>query len=208
MKRSKLLCLILTVTVALGCTITSFASEGYTTNGKIETTSVDTSSHEVKIKIPQEVIEKAEQDAKDQIMMNLNRKRSPEYEYRLEKVGTEVAKKVKIGYAANQPANGTVFSSPGGFYWSDGGSEVSVSFSIGYGVFSISVSPGKTGTSGDWIETPYLNTPVKLLISKDITVTKYNKYRKPIAGSGGWQYVGDEYLKVPTMNYLDVVKVN
>ncbi|WP_349948564.1 hypothetical protein ABFV83_09100 [Lacrimispora sp. BS-2] len=108
-------------------------------------------------------------------MVNLNKMRSPSYGYKLEKVGTNVAKKVKIGYAANQPANGTVFSSTGGFYWSDGGYETSVSFSVGYGVFSMSVSPGKTGASGKWVTSPYLNTPVKLLISKNITVTKYNK---------------------------------
>ena len=101
----------------------------------------------------------------------------------------------------------TVFSSTGGFYWPNGGNETSVSFSAGYDIFSMSVSPGKTGTSGEWITSPYFNTTVKLLISKDITVTKYYKYRKPIAGNGKWEYTGDEYLKVPTMNYLDVVKV-
>ena len=210
MKKRNLLCsVLLSVTMVLGGTITSFAADGYAAYEKTEVdgSSVDTKNHEVIIKIPQEVIDKAERDFEDQLMMNLNKMRSPSYEYRLDKVGTNVAKKVKIGYAANQPANGTVFSSTGGFYWSDGGNEVSVSFSIGYGVFSMSVSPGKTGTSGEWITSPYLNTPVKLLISKDITVTKYAKYRKPIAGNGGWQYVGDEYLKVPTMNYLDVVKV-
>lgn len=32
-------------------------------------------------------------------------------------------------------------------------------------------------------------------------------YRKPTAGNGKWEYVGNEYAKVPTKNYLEVVKV-
>ena len=204
-KRNLLCCVLLSVIMVLGGSITSFAAEGYTTYGNIEAdvSSVDTSSYEVIIDIPQEVVDKS---AKEQIMMNLNRLRMPEYEYKLEKVGTNVATKTKIGYAANQPANGTVFASKGGFYWSDGGNETSVSFSVGYGVFSVSVSPGKTGTSGTWIQSPYANS-VKLMIYKDITVTKYDKYRKPTAGNGKWEYAGNEYAKVPTRNYLEVVKV-
>lgn len=206
MRKRKVLCsVLLSVTMALGGAVTSFAAESYSAYDKdeVDETSVDT----VIIDIPQDVINKSEQAAKDQIMMNLNRLRSPSYEYKLEKVGTNVDTKTKIGYAANQPANGTVFASKGGFYWSDGGNETTVSFSVGYGVFSMSVSPGKTGTSGTWIQSPYVNTAVKLLIYKDITVTKYDKYRKPIAGNGKWEYVGNEYAKVPTRNYLEVVKV-
>jgi hypothetical protein len=138
MRKRNILCsVLLSLTMVLGGTITSFAAEGYTAFEKTEAddSSVDTKSHEVIIKTPHEVINKAEQDAKDQIMMNLKKMRSPSYEYKLEKVGTNVAKKVKIGDAANQPANGTVFSSTGGFYWSDGGNETSVSFSVGYGIF-------------------------------------------------------------------------
>lgn len=71
----------------------------------------------------------------------------------------------------------------------------------------MSVSPGKTGTSGTWIQSPYVNTAVKLMIYKDITVTKYNKYRKSTAGNGKWEYAGNEYAKVPTRNCLEVVKV-
>jgi hypothetical protein len=65
----------------------------------------------------------------------------------------------------------------------DGGNETSVSFSIGYGIFSVSLSPGKMGGSGRYTEPPYINTAVKLLIFRGITVTKYAKYRKPIAGN-------------------------
>lgn len=42
----------------------------------------------------------------------------------------------------------------------DGGKETSVSFSIGYGIFSVSLSPGKTGDPGRYTESPYINTAV------------------------------------------------
>ncbi|MDR7814465.1 hypothetical protein [Lacrimispora sp.] len=71
----------------------------------------------------------------------------------------------------------------------------------------MSLSSGKTGGSGRYTEPPYIKTAVKLLFFRGITVTKYAKYRKPIAGNEKWEYVGDEYLKVPTREYLEVVKV-
>ncbi|GEM_PF-5628600 len=151
MRKNNILSFILAATVAFGCTITSFASESYTANDKIETTSVDMNSNVVIIDTPYEVIKRYEEDAKNQILRNTDRLRMPSYEYKLVKVGSQVAKKKKVGYAANQPSGGTVFASKGG---------TSVSFSIGYGVFSVSLSPGKTGGSGRYIESPYINTAV------------------------------------------------
>ena len=86
-KRNLLCCILLSVIMVLGGWITSFAAAGYTTFGNIETdvSSVDTSSYEVIIDIPQEVVDKSEKAAEEQIMMNLNRLRMPEYEYKLRK---------------------------------------------------------------------------------------------------------------------------
>ncbi|MDR2830534.1 MAG: hypothetical protein LBB45_05840 [Methanobrevibacter sp.] len=165
------------------------------------------SNDEVIVEVSEEDVNKANEE---QIKLYLDKynsiKETPTYEYKLEKVGSQTATKVRIGYAANQPKNGTVFASTGGFYWSDGGNEVSISISIGYGIFSLSVSPGKPASSGEYISAP-VNKACKLVIHKDIEVIKYQLYRRPLVagvGTGNWTYVEDSYTKTPVKHYLSV----
>lgn len=158
------------------------------------------------IDIPQEEINRTEQI---QLQLQRPQSRTEMYDYKTELVGTDTAVKVKIGYAENQPINGTVFNSSGGFYWSEGGTATTVSFTVAYGGFSLGVTPGKSGSTGTFITSPYSGTPVKLLIHKDIEVKKYKQYREPNMGTTApWEYIGDVYTKVPTKNYLTVVKVS
>jgi hypothetical protein len=161
-----------------------------------------TEQTEIIVDIPQEEINRTEQE----LLENLTKQRSPLYEYKTEKVGTQTDEKVKIGYAENQPVNGTVFKSKGGFYWSNSGSNVTVS--VAYGSFSVGITPGKTGSAGYYIESPYINQACKLMIHKDIQVTKYKQYRRVVMGNGAeWEYIGNVYTKIPSKNYISVVKV-
>jgi len=121
-------------------------------------------------------------------------------------MGTQTAVRVRIGEAANQPLHGTVFSPPGGgFYWSDGGHEVSVSFTVAWGPFSLSVSPGGTGSSGQIQKSPYTNHACKLIIYKDIQVTRYDFYRKPHSQpNDSWTFFKTLYSQHPVKTYLVV----
>lgn len=139
---------------------------------------------------------------------NLNPKRlkSAGQNTKVELVNTTQFINKRIGYADNQPSRGTEFSSPGGFYWSDGNPYVDVSFSIGYKAVSLSIGVGKTGTSGQYISSPYTYTPVKLVISKDMRVSEYKVYQTNDYGST-WYFAGYSYAVNPTRNYLSVEKV-
>ena len=96
-----------------------------------------------------------------------------------------------------------------GGIWVNSGSNTTVSVSVSYGIFSIGVTPGKISkTTGQYIASPYIKKPCKLLIHKDIKVTKYKQYRKSTMGTGSkWVFTGYVYTKIPTVNYLSVVKV-
>lgn len=122
-------------------------------------------------------------------------------------VGRSKITRKGIGYAGNQKPDGTVFESPGGFYWQDGGYETSVSFSLsfGYGPVSMSfdISRGSKQATGEWISSPYVNKPCKLYIYKDIEVTAYAVYKKP-KYSGNWTFSGYQYVPVETRDYLSV----
>lgn len=154
--------------------------------------------------VPQEEIDREEQQ---QLEQQNSKGRTPLYEYKTELVGTQIAKKVKIGYAEGQPPKGTIFHSPGSFYWSNSGSKVTVTISVAYGAYSIGVTPGSISGTGVVVTSPYRGQAVKLLIHKDIEVKKYKQYRKTVMGSGKWEYVGDVYTKVPVLNHYTVVKV-
>lgn len=112
-----------------------------------------------------------------------------------------------IGYAGNQKSGGTVFRSPGGFYWQDGGYEASVDFSLslGYGPVSVSmnISRGSSQSTGQWISSPYVNRACKLYIHKDVEITAYAVYTKP-KYSGSWTFSRYQYVSVDTRDYLSV----
>ncbi len=193
----KLLSIILSLTMIFASTTMAAAQENRDTK----------ESKELIISIPREEPAKLEKEAIDSYLNRLNMPATNDYEYKAVLVGTQTNKKVRIGYAGNQPVNGTSFASPGGFYWTDGGYDVSVSVSFAYELFSVSVSAGKTGASGTWISSPYINIPCKLLIYKDIEVSKYQLYRRLIMRPElGWEYTGDSYTTRPTLNYLEVVQ--
>ncbi|MGG2028360.1 hypothetical protein AB1282_21900 [Gottfriedia sp. S16(2024)] len=164
----------------------------------------ETSQEAFVIPVPQEEIDREEQL---QLKQQNNKARTPLYEYKNELAGTQTAKKVKIGYAAGQPPKGTIFHSPGSFYWSEGGSKVTVTITVAYGAYSLGVTPGTISGTGVVVKSPYKGQAVKLLIHKDIEVKKYKQYRKAVMGSGTWEYVGDVYTKVPVLNHYTVVKV-
>ena len=159
------------------------------------------------IDVPKVKLESIERQTMENIIEN-EKKLAPEYEYKYVKVGSQTKTKVKIGYAAGQKSNGTVFSSPGGFYWQDGGNNVSISVSVAYGVFSVSASPGSVQNSGKWISSPYVGKPCKLLIYKDIEISKIEVYRKRAMTSESWKLYKTEYPSKETREYLEVVKVN
>lgn len=99
-----------------------------------------------------------EQEAINSYLSKLNMPQTDYYEYKAESQGKQTNTKVPIGFAGNQPVGGTVFMSEGGFFWTDGGYDVSVSVSFEYEFISVSVAAGKSGTSGRYIKSPWINT--------------------------------------------------
>lgn len=158
--------------------------------------------------LSEEEIYRNEQEQINEYLNRLNNKRNPEYDYEYvsKPSGSPVTVKKGIGFAGGQPSNGTVFNSPGGFLWQDGGYNQSVSIGIGGKLFSISVSAGKVNaTTGIYISAP-AKVPVKLYVSKDIKSQKYIVYRKNIA-TGSMTYYSEHYTHTPVRNYFDVKKV-
>ncbi|MGL5711991.1 MAG: hypothetical protein ACRCX2_03155 [Paraclostridium sp.] len=164
-------------------------------------------NEDVVIELSSEEIEKLEDEQIRDITSSYSEGKTDGWEYDWRPTGSAQSTKANIGYAGNQPIGGTVFNSPGGFFWQDGGSNKTVSISVGYGTFSVSVPLGKvTGSSGQYISSPWTKVPVKLHVAKDIKVQKYNVYRKPKYG-GQWQFYKVDYTKIPYRNHLSVRKV-
>lgn len=125
-------------------------------------------------------------------------------EYKRELVGEpKLFEKHPIGFASGQPANGTVFTSPGGFYWSDGGllNSVDVSLGASWGIFSISV--GSVGGTGRYIDAP-TNTRCKLFIYKDIVCEKYANYERLRGSTGEWTFTGYENVAYVITEHLEI----
>ena len=123
--------------------------------------------------------------------------------YKEVKVDSKTAYKKPIGYAGGQRQNGVVFTDPDdGFYWSNGGYNVSVSISVGYGPMSVSVSRGGIGSIGYFKRAGIANKAVKLYIYRDLTTTRYKRYK--VYYSGAQQYIGYVYKTVPTKDYLTI----
>lgn len=129
----------------------------------------------------------------------------PQYEYKHVVVDRQEFRRQKIGYAANQPVNGTTFSEEGAFHWQDGGPKVNLSFSFGYGPVSIGVSKGTQESTGYEIKCPYINTYCKLYIKKDIKVTVYEIYKRPMmAPNQPWELVDTVQNPTVTGHHLIV----
>lgn len=127
-------------------------------------------------------------------------------EYKSELVGTITTPKVYIGPAGGQPTNGSVLPAGSYFIWNDGGYDKSVSISITWGVFSVSVSPGHVGDSTGYSVPALANRPCKLHVYKDITTYKYAEYER-LYGSSTWNFIGYRYGHAATRLYLEVKAV-
>lgn len=128
-------------------------------------------------------------------------------EVKRELVRTQTLVKQPIGYAKGQLSNGTVFLSPGGFYWQDGGlgNSVNLNLSVGWGVVSASVSVGSTstgGVTGYFAEAP-VNKACKLYIYKDLTCNRYANYER-LSSNSEWKFTGYDTTVIPTKIYLEV----
>jgi len=178
----RLVAIVLTAAMALSIGTPAFAAVNSELNGKVLNTVVI--------------------DVEEKQEPTVVTPKAGDTEYKRELVETKNFTKKYIGVAGNQPSNGTVFMSPGGFYWSDGGSTVSVSFALTTGAISLGISVGKTGSSGQYIDAP-VNTACKLHIYKDITVNKYAVYKKTV-GSSTWVFDRYDYGTETTRVYLEV----
>ena len=141
-------------------------------------------------------------DVQEEAIPDVQITRAGDTEYKRELVETKTFTKKYIGVAGNQPSGGTVFNSAGGFYWSDGGNIINVSFALSAGPVSIGISAGKSGSSGTYISAP-VNTACKLHVYKDVTVRKYALYKKTV-GSSTWTLDSYDYGAETTRNHLEV----
>lgn len=155
-----------------------------------------------KYDVPEAVLNTVVIDVQERNIPDVQITRAGDIEYKREVVETKNFTKKYIGVAGNQPSGGTVFSSPGGFYWSDGGNIVNVSFALSAGPVSIGISAGKTGSSGTYISAP-VNTACKLHVYRDVTVRKYALYKRTV-GSNTWTLDSYSYGAETTRNYLEV----
>lgn len=124
-------------------------------------------------------------------------------EYKAELVDTTTTTKVYIGPAGGQPANGSVLPAGSSFIWNDGGYDKTISISITWGVFSVSVSPGHIGDNTGYSVPALANTPCKLYVYKDITTYKYAEYER-LYGAPTWRFIGYKYGHAATSLYLEV----
>lgn len=94
--------------------------------------------------------------------------------------------------AGDQPRMGTKFSPPGGgFFWTDGGDKVQVSFSAYGGPFSLNLTAGSTtvgGTAGAVQISPYINQYCKLYVNRTIQAKTYAVYQR-LPGATNWQFL-------------------
>lgn len=159
-------------------------------------------SEEEYAKVLQSDIEKARADAlsKDRTRAGWN-----EYEYKVDIINDET-KLVRCGYAGGQPSKGTAFANPGGFYWQDGGYNVSVSVGVSFGNYSASVSLGKTGGTGQYISVPSTNVYYKLVVSRNIRVTKTKQYRR-LKGTSKWEFFTNYTSVTPVSVRLSTERV-
>lgn len=127
-------------------------------------------------------------------------------EYKRDRIGSETDYDVYAGPANGQPVNGTIFTSPGGFHWSDGGlfNSVTVSFGVSFGRFSTSVSVGSVGgTTGKLISAP-TGVRCKLYVYRDITCTRYANYERMRGSTGPWTFTGYDDVITVTGERLEV----
>lgn len=126
-----------------------------------------------------------------------------DWDYKWVDVDSKTLTKVRIGEAGNQPSKGTVFTSPGGFFWQDGSPFVELSLGFTFGKVTVNAAKGSVGSTGDYISAP-VDVPCKLIIYKDIKVTKYAVYRKKPFTSQEWTFDRYEYRSEYPRVYLVV----
>ncbi len=130
-------------------------------------------------------------------------------EYKWIKHGKPNHEYVDVGYARGQPEQGIIFKQKGGFYWTDGGQKYNYSVNFGYGPVSIGIAPGTVMNSniGYYIESPYLNVPVKLKVTKKMQSQKYAVYKKDRYSNFDWVFDRYDYGYLDVQYVLDVVQV-
>lgn len=127
-------------------------------------------------------------------------------EYKSELVSSSSWIKYPVGFAGGQPKNGTVFTNSGGFFWTDGGNNVSVDLTVSWGIVSANISSGSvasTGSTSQWTSAP-TNTPCKLFIYKDIRCDRYAQYERLRGSTGPWNLVGYDEDVYTERVYLEV----
>ncbi|GEM02943.1 hypothetical protein SAMN05421839_1723 [Halolactibacillus halophilus] len=205
MKKTKVLSVIFT---ALFLTVIPFSNVFATSSES----NLENDSHEYVIEISDEEVKMLEEKQLQEKINELdpsNQLRTPTYEYKSVLQDSKELLNVSIGWAGNQPSRGTVFSSSGGFIWNSGGYYSNVTLNIGYGPISASFPKGSVGGStGTYISSPWINTPVKLHIARDIKVSNYKVYGKYYMDpTNNWQYFKSEQTAVSFRNRLTVKKV-
>lgn len=133
--------------------------------------------------------------------------RAHDMESKREVVGTYVDTKRRIGFAGGQPANGVVMSD-GYIYYVDSGNEVPISITCNLGKISVGISSGYVSNSVTGYSVRAIpNTPCKLVVYKDITVTKYAVYERLAGSDLPWKFVHYVTFAEPTRLYLEAEAV-
>lgn len=106
----------------------------------------------------------------------------PQYHYKTEYLPDE--RIVLEGYAGNNKPEGDRFATGGGFYFSDSGGPtasggVSITLPGQLKWISVSVSLGKSSSSGKFVTVPRTDAYYKLYVEKTVEVHPYVTYRRP-----------------------------
>lgn len=115
--------------------------------------------------------------------------RAHDMEYYKEEIDS-TTEYIDLGEADGQPEEGTCFDSPGGsFYWTEGGSSVDASVTLGGELVSISLTPGEISDRvTQYSQDAPPNRYYKLGVIKKVKVTKYKIYRRLQGSQGAWTF--------------------
>ena len=155
------------------------------------------------VDIPQEIIEAEHQRQVDEYLNALFRgsrmEQRPPTTTVLQRT-TRIQR--NLGRAGGQLRDGTVFpNTTSGFTWQDGGNNVSISFTLGWGPASFSISAGNAfGSTGTFVGTTVANVAVVLHVSRAIEVREYHVYR----GGGLYRRFA---TATPVQNQFSIVRV-
>lgn len=188
MERSikKCLCVLLTVILTLGLSVTVFAQDADKSSE-----SNDPSSGMI-IETTTEQRDQQFDRMMAQIMLSFETNtatKGPQYHYKTENHSYQY--KTVSGYAGNQVAGGYRFQTGGGFWYSEsGGPSISGSISLSlpspYNFVSFSVNLGNNSSSGRFVTVPNTTDYFKLYVSKVVEVRPYAVYRAR-SGTENWE---------------------